>query len=589
MVTSLSVHSIVGAVGAVVVIFAARAWTFPLHRTVAENSGIVVAILATATAIATPLLAGSPRLLAGVQLIIALAVCAGIAWWRPKVGAGALTFAVPWSVMGAVSMWEVPWGLIMFVGVTAAVGVVATLRVVPRPWSVPGLWGLAPLAAATALVAATLLLSVVTPAFFDLADAPGLGTPTSAAWAGAAVMAASLAFLLLERWRHPLPVGSFRWVPAVGAGVGTLTLALVASSRTDQPLAAVGAALTLAAIIQWFISRWWHATVRPAVRHVAVVIATVGGLHGAAVFASVSWSESAGDRGSQWVALVSVAFSLATLAAATLRTPASAGVGVALVATAAASAGTWSATQSGGPVALAAAITTLAIVVIARMVPRRIALPMAWGTAPAAAVAALVATITALDGVINLALVRDLYVDGLDPWIGLGIAVAAVVAAPVAARLWNPDDAAARERTSRDIAAPALVVAVVCGLAWFVDAAGEGSADYVAAVAVGMAVAAYLVTLVSPWRAARWATDRGWIGDRHRPVACGARANRVRGPRPVASFVERGHCRRCVGRCREVAPARGARSRRRRCDVVRACRGVFRPTPGGRCGPRSWP
>jgi hypothetical protein len=97
-------------------------------------------------------------------------------------------------------------------------------------------------------------------------------------------------------------------------------------------------------------------------------------------------------------------------------------------------------------------------------------------------------------------------VDDLGAWRTVGIAAVAVVVAPLAAGLWNSGDALARERTSRAVAAPGLVVGAVSGLAWFVDAAGPDSIDYVAAVAVGVGVAAYLVTHLRPWRSSRMVT-----------------------------------------------------------------------------------
>jgi len=506
VVTALSRHSIIGALGAVAVILAARAWTIPLHRSVAQYSGIAVAFGATLTAVVVPYVAASPQWIVVTQLVVALSVCAGIAVWRPRVGAGALTVGVSWSAMGLASLWSAPWGLVLFVGVACGVGMVAALRRSPRDWATPGLLGLAPLALAVALAAGFLLFSAGITILLDLPGTNPLASVSSRWWASAAVLAASLSFMLLESWRHPLPLAQSRWVPAVGAGIGTVSLALVASSGVPQSLAAAGGALTIAAIAQWFIGQWWHRDVRPAVRHAAVVIATAGGLHGAGVLASIAWGDVAGEHGKQWVALGSILLSVAALALATLRAPSTAGVGVALVATAAASAGTWSVTRSGGNVALAAAVAALAVIGVARLVPRRIAVPMAWGAAPAAILAGLVGAIAAVDGVINVTFVGDLYTDGFGAWRGVAIAVVAVIVAPLGAGLWSSGDAAARERTSRGIAAPALVVGTVSGLAWFVDAAGPGSIDYVAAVAVGIAVAAYLVTYVRPWRSSRMVT-----------------------------------------------------------------------------------
>ncbi len=505
-VTALSVHSLVGALGAVVVIVAARAWTIPLHRKVAEDSGIAVAFVATLTAIVAPYVAASPQWIVAAQLVVALAVCAAIAVWRPRVGAGALTVAVSWSAMGVASMWSAPWGLGLFVGVGCAVGIVAALRRAPREWGTPGLLGLAPLAVVVALVAVYLVSALDAPRLLDVTALSSLESSASGWWASAAILAASLTFLLLERWRHPLPLGSVRGIPPIGAGIGTVSLAVIATSGSPQPLALAGAALTLAAIAQWLLAQWWHRTVQLAVRHAAVVIATAGGLHGAGVLSSITWGVGAGDHGEQWIALGSILFSVAALALATLRAPATAGVGVALVVTAAASAATWSATRSGGDAALAAAIAVLAVIAVARLVPRRVAVPMAWGAAPAAVIAGFVGAIAAVDGVINLTFVGDLHLNGLDAWRSVAIAAVAVIVAPLAAGLWSSGGAAARERTSRLIAAPALVVSAVSGLAWFADAAGPDSVDYVAAVAVGVGVAAYLVTHLRPWRSSRMVT-----------------------------------------------------------------------------------
>ncbi|WP_291379494.1 hypothetical protein [Demequina sp.] len=506
VVTALSVHSITGALGAVLVILAARAWTVPLHRAVAQNSGIAVAFLATATAVVAPYVAASPLLIVATQAVVALAVCAGVATWRPTVGAGALAFAVTWSAMGMVSMWSVPWGSVFLAGVAIGVGAVAALRRAPREWAVPGLIGLVPLAVAAGLVAVWLLFAVVAPSLFDLTGPGSLESMVSGWWASAAIMGASASFLLLDRWPRPLPVTAYRGLPVVGAGLGTVSLALLTVSYAPEPFGWVGVALTLAAIVQWFAAAWWHRDVRAVARHAAAIVATLGGLHGAGAVASVRWTEVAGDRALGWAAIGSILFAVVALAGAALRVPTTAGAGIALVLTAGASAVTWSLTHAAWDAALAAAVATVAVLAMARIVPRRIGEPMAWGAAPAAVVGAFAGALTVVAAIANLAFIDGLSVEGFDAFRGVAIAAAAVIVAPVAARLWSSGDADARGRVSAGIAGPALVAGAISGLAWLVEATGTGAVGVVAAASVGAAGAAFLVTLLRPWRSSRMVT-----------------------------------------------------------------------------------
>jgi multidrug transporter EmrE-like cation transporter len=173
------------------------------------------------------------------------------------------------------------------------------------------------------------------------------------------------------------------------------------------------------------------------------------------------------------------------------------------VTTVAASVITWSITHSVWDGALAATASVLVVIAIARIVPRRVGLPMALGAVPAALVSALAGAVVSVAAVANLAFMDEYRVDAFDFWRGVAIAAVAVILAPWAAHLWRSGDSAARNSVSAAIAGPALVAGAISALAWCVEAVGSGAIDYVAVAAVGVGVAAYLVTLARPWRSSR--------------------------------------------------------------------------------------
>lgn len=510
-VSALALHSLIAALGAAAVMAASRLWSQDLHRDVAAYSGIAVAFAATVTGVLTPFAADSSRVWIVLSAsLVSLAVCGGVAAWRPRIGTGVLTFALSWSAMAFAAMWSAPLGVVVCVGVVAAAVILVLLGRRPASASIPGLWGLLPLVAAVVLLAGYLVVGFVLPNVLGvgmvgsagtLVSLGSGGTSASVWWASGTIIVASLSFLILERWRDPLPLGSVRGLPAIGVATGTVALAVAAARATPVDMAATSAGLTLAAVAQWGIASWWHADVRAAVYRSAAVIATVGGIHAAVQLASATWAEGSHDVGRAWVSIGALALSAAVLSLASLRVPQVAAVGLGLVVTAGAAAGMWSATRSPVDLALAVMASAIGVVALARGVPRRVGIPLGWGAAPMAAVAALIAL--AISGVSagSLLFVEDLSVDTADAWRGLAVALAAALAAPLAAPLWSRDAPESRERTVVGVAGPALVAATVMAVAWTCAAIGNEAVAYAPVIAAAAAAIAHLVAYARPWRA----------------------------------------------------------------------------------------
>lgn len=376
----MAIYGMAATLGGTAILASRRMWHSGGQRATATYGGMAVAFVAALVAVVTPLSAQRVDGLALTAIISSVAACAGIAAWRPVWGAGALTGILTIGAVTAASMWRLTGGQLTVVGGLAALAAVVGLGRMPRVWRTPGLWGLVPWLAGGALAMVLPAIDGVPRALSGL-EFSGEGSVFevgSLSWFAFALFLSAAVPLVTSRWDPPALVDSalVHTVAAFAFATGTVFLSLDAAYAAAQGAAGAGVALTIAAASQWFAAPLWGAKrVNPA-RALAVGLTTIGGLHGA-----VAIVESFDSTAQRVWGTTAVVVAIAALAGAAVRLRYAA-AGWPLVAVAGAAALTWHVSESFGAVAVAAAVVSLLISVVALRLPTDYVSRVLLGSSP---------------------------------------------------------------------------------------------------------------------------------------------------------------------------------------------------------------
>ena len=500
---SMATYALAAMFGGAVMFGAEPMWLTKGQRSTARYGGMAVAFVGTFVAVCTPLSAHHVDGIALTAILASIVVCGGIATRAPAWGAGVLAGTLTVGAVAAASMWRLTAGQLAVVFAVAAFVAVVGLGRAPISWRAPGLRGLLPGLAGTALVMLLPVVDVVPRAFSGLSlfEGPTLSGVGGLAWFGLALVLTSALPLVTGRWVPPALLAA-AWAQAIAAmafAAGTVFLALDAAEVTAHGAAAAGIALSLAACVQWFAAPLWGAARVNAFRALAIGLATIGGLHGAAAVV-----ESYGSPAQFIWGTVAVSLALVALAGAAVRQRHAAGEW-SLVATVAISAWTWHASESLGAVAVAAAVAALLIAVAATRLPPDYVSQVLTGCLPAYVVAGIgvsAGTIAAAGASIASHSASAFAGYG---W-ALPLAGCIAVAGPVMAILADRVGVDTPLRVTRVVTGIGILALALNALAPLQQALADAGAGGLTvadagtpALAIGVGIVAYGVVAVLPW------------------------------------------------------------------------------------------
>ncbi len=517
LIVAMSTYVFVVSVGGVAILFARRMWRAAAQRAIATYGGITVVLIGAFVAVCTPLSAEGVDGLALGVVATSLAVCVGLAAWRPAWAPGVLAGVLTIGSASSASMWNLTVGQLAVVVAIAAMITVLGLGRVPLAWRTSGLWGLVPALAGSGLVIVLPLVDRVPRAFFGIGllgdlSLSGVG---GLSWYGCALVMLAALPLITSRW-VPAALKESAWVQGAAAtsfAVGTVFLGLDAAHVAARGAAAAGVGLTVAAALQWFAANLWGSRRATTVRAVAVALTAIGGLHGAAAIV-----ESTGTRAQFVWGAVAVVVALIALAGAAVRQRYAVGAWT-LVAAVSACAVTWHVSESLGAVIVAAAVTGLLIAAATTRVPTGYVAPALIGCVPAYVVAGsgvAVAVVTAFQDSFSS---HSANAPAGYIWT-LFASTCVVLAGPILASLAHRVGVDSPSLVTRIVSGTGVLALAVTSLARLQQGVADvGSLGLIvadasaAALAAAVGAAAYgLVALVPWWRPARAVVGIGAVG-----------------------------------------------------------------------------